>query len=201
MRERAQFKPEWNIDSEGWECHHRPGYFGRRRDEKIAALNKEHGEGNWQLAWVFKTKGMRDLFYSFPQACWLFYEESYFRHFKDKTEDILFLEQFGECYDNALTNVESGLDYTRQESFSTHIQDIAVRNMLARMGRGFKGPKDKLLEIRSRGEGLKFSPGVVPFYDPSLIEQPSLAPKWAERGSVEDFWQSNKWVIVRKDQR
>lgn len=181
--------------SEIWVKWTRPGYFGRRRDEKIAALNKQHGEGNWRLAWVVDDKQ-----YTFEQACKGFYEESYLQHFKDRKSDLNFLTSFGECYDNTKTNIESGLDYTKQEAFSTHIQDIAVRNMLKRLGLKFKGPMSILMEIRSSSStGIRFGPGVVPFFDPSLITQPSLKPSWAKPDSVEDFWQSNKWVCVKRD--
>jgi hypothetical protein len=196
--------------SEIWIKWTRPGYFGRRRDEKIAALNKQHGEGNWKLAWVVDRKiedmdaGFIEvdtkLTYTFEQACKGFYEESYLQHFKDRKDDLNFLTSFGECYDNAKTNVLSGCDYEKQEAFSTHIQDIAVRNMLRRFGLKFKGPKDLLMEIRSSSStGIRFGPGQVPFFDPSLITQPSLKPSWANAGSVEDFWQSNKWVCVKRD--
>jgi hypothetical protein len=35
-----------------WRTVNRPGYFGRRRDEIIAGYNREHGEGDWRLAWI-----------------------------------------------------------------------------------------------------------------------------------------------------
>jgi hypothetical protein len=128
-----------------------------------------------------------------------FYERSYFEYLQYRPDDIDFICEFRECYDNAETNIDSGLDYTKQEAFSTHIQDIAVRNVLRRLDVWFTGANGRLLQIRSRdSEGYRFGPGAVPFYAPALIEQPSLAPHWASKGSVEDFWQSNKFVWVRE---
>ena len=199
-----------------WINDHRPGYFGRQRDAKVFALDSTLGKGNWRLAWVApesvelealmayryaatppaQLPYSRDpLSFEFAEACVIFYEESYFRHLESKPEELDFICSFAECIDNAPTNVKSGLDYTKQEAFSTHIQDIAVRNVLRRLGRKFEGPEGKLLIIRSAdSEGFRFGPGNVPFFDSKLITQPSKCPKWAGVGSVEDFWQSNKWV-------
>ncbi len=178
-----------------WLKLQRPGYFGRRRDQKIAEYNARYGDGNWRLVWLVGEDWVCD----FAEACKVHYEESYYRHLRDATAQLDFICSFGECIDNAPTNVESGLDYTKQESFSTHIQDIAVRNVLAKLGRKFEGPKDKILVIRSAdSDGYRFGPGNVPFFNPNFITRPSLAPKWANPWSVEDFWQSNKWLQVKK---
>lgn len=173
---------------------HRPGYFGRRRDAIVASYNKLYGENKWTLVWVID--GQRPL--EFLDACIMFYETSYLNWFEYRVDDLKFITSFGECIDNAPTNIESGTIYAHQESFSTHIQDIAIRNVLFQMGLEFKGPADKILVIRSSdSNGHKYGPGNIPFYNTDLISQPSLCPKWANKGSVEDFWQSNKWVALR----
>ena len=174
----------------------RPGFFGRRKDEKIAELNARHGAGNWELFWIVPEDVDRKP-YTFKEACRFLYEESYYWWLHDHPEAVEHITSFGECYDNEVNNIESGLDYTIQKSYSTHIQDIAVRNCLRRLGVWFKGPADKLLQIRGTGEGEQYNPGHIPFHSPQWITQPSLRPKWAAEGSVEDFWQSNKWVCIR----
>lgn len=177
-----------------WVNDHRPGYFGRRRDMIVREYNDLHGRKGWRLAWVVGDKT-----YSFEEACTAFYEKSYFEHLKNKPEELKFLCSFGECIDNAPTNVQSGLDYTKQESYSTHIQDIAVRNVMHSLGLRFEGPPDKILTIRSAdSNGYRYGPGNIPLFDPNLITQPSMSPSWANKGTVEDFWQSNKWVQVLK---
>lgn len=191
---------------EKWELLNRPGYFGRRRDEKIAALDAVWGKGKWGLRWIVKfpspdvTAPDEVLQYDFATACKFFYEESYYRYLKARPEDVDFICSFGECIDNAETNVESGLDYDKQEAFSTHIQDIAVRNVLVRLGRKFEDPnRAKLLVIRSQSDnGYRFNPGNIPFFDKDQILTPSLSPRWAQQGSVEDFWQSNKFIVVNR---
>jgi hypothetical protein len=181
---------------DGWRNVERPGYFGRRRDEKIAQLNATYGEGNWRLAWLTQET----LCFTFRQACCYFYEQSYYEWLSNRPADVDFICSFGECIDNAPTNVSSGLDYEKQEAFSTHIQDIAVRTVLRRLGREFSGSKDKILVIRSKdSSGYRYGPGNVPFMDPNWIIQPSLRPSWAKSDSVEDFWQSNKWLQVKGD--
>ena len=178
-----------------WKLVERPGYFGRRKEEKINHYNSLYGKDNWALHWVVDSK-----FFSFIQACVLFYERSYLCYLKDREEDLKYISSFCECIDNSFTNIQSRLDYNYQESYATHIQDIAVRNTIVYLGYNFDIRSKEVLVIRSTdSNGYRFSPGKVPFIDTSLINQPSLRPKWADEGSVEDFWQSNKWVCVRED--
>ena len=171
----------------------RPGYFGRRRDEKIAGYNEKFGEGNWRLVWWY----MGD-FFDFESACISLYGESYFRYLKNRTEDTDFICLFNEVIDNAPTNIASGRDYTKQEAFSTHIQDIAIRNALHRLGLKFTKRAGEVLRVSSAdSNGYRWGPGNVPFMDPDEITQPSLCPKWGNAGSVEDFWQSNKMLQIK----
>lgn len=179
-----------------WKTIGRPGFFGRRKAQKVADLNRLHGVDNWRLVWHLsgREEGARE----FLTACKDFYEESYWLWFQERPEEVDRVCSYGECIDNAPTNVASGIDYSVQEASSTHIQDIAVRNVLARLGRRFEGPSDRILVIRSRdSDGYVYGPGNIPFMAPNLIEQPSKCPAWANTGSVEDFWQSNKFLQIR----
>lgn len=178
-----------------WVNLKRPGYFGRNRDKIIASLNDQWPSG-WLLVWIFGQTP-----YDFLNACVTFYEASYIDYlYKHPMLLEKICSEYHECYDNDITNIVSGLDYNYQESGATHIQDIAVRNAIKFLGKKFEGPKDKLLEIRGKESigGRLLSPGVVPFIFHTYITEPSLAPKWAYKGSVEDFWQSNKWIQVYK---
>lgn len=173
---------------------YRPGYFGRRRDEKVRLLNETYGEGKWTIVW--DAEGINHPV-EFLDACYLYYEQSYLIWFQKYPEELDVVCSYSECIDNARTNIQSGTDYTKQEAFSTHIQDIAVRNVLDILGREFEGPYGKILTIRSSdSNGYKYGPGNIPFFDPALIPQPSLRPARASAGSVEDFHQSNKWVAL-----
>ncbi len=184
---------------DNWKPLYRPGYFGRRRDEKIAKLNETYSEGNWELRW--RLSPTLDL--TFNDACIVCYESSYLHWFRQHPEELDVICAYSEVIDNAITNIESGTDYEHQEAFSTHIQDIAIRNVLALNNRKFTvydgGKLANVLTIRSSdSNGYKYGPGNIPFFDSSKIEQPSLAPRWAKAGSTEDFWQSNKYVFVRR---
>lgn len=176
----------------------RPGYFGYKRDERVAELNSLHGECGWRLEWViYNLSKTKRLFYVFEDACAVLYERSYYDWFSKRPEDLNYVCSFGECIDNSMTNMDSGIDYLHQEAKSTHIQDIALRNVLRTLGRKFEGPTNKILTIRGKdSNGFRFNPGQVPFFVPELITQPSLRQKWALPGSVEDFWQSNKWIRI-----
>ena len=177
-----------------WKLLYRPGFFGRRRDAIVLKLNTEYGKGNWSLVWVSENFPPME----FAMACKHHYEMSYLMWFMEHEEELDRVCSYGECIDNAPTNVQSGCDYTKQEAFSTHIQDIAVRNVLKMLDRKFEGPADKILVIRSAdSEGYRYGPGNIPYFDAGYIQQPSMAPQWAKPGSVEDFWQSNKYVAVK----
>ncbi len=197
----AQLEDKADAPSREWHNVERPGYFGKRRDATHARYDAEYGAGNWRLSWVvpgFPT-GAPDLVYTFSQACKLFYEESYLQWLKHRPADVDFICEFTECIDNSQTNVHSKLDYLAQEASSTHIQDIAVRNVLVTLGRAFTGKRAELLVIRSAdSNGYRFGPGNVPLYRPEIITRPSLCPWWANAGSVEDFWQSNKYLQVAR---
>lgn len=181
-----------------WVTVDRPGYFGRKRDEKIASFDAQYGKGFWRLAWTINEEPY-SAGLDFFNSCRTFYEEAYFRHLVMRPTDIELICQYCECYDNQQSNVQSGLDYMVQEAYSTHIQDIAIRNVLRRVGVWFLGTNGKMLQIRSKdSEGFRFGPGNIPFHMPQYIIQPSLCPSWATAGSVEDFWQSNKVLQVWK---
>jgi len=204
--------------SENWENVRRPGYFGRSRDQKFAALDAEFGQGNWRVRWCISLPAphrIARLSFDFEYACKNFYEMSYLAYLIFNSAELDYICSFREVIDNAITNVDSGTDYMKQESNATHIQDIAIRKVLKRLGLNFKhapadprrefNPKDvgppaaNILVVRGPDtNGGHLNPGQVPFIWPHLIEMPSMRPDWAKPWSVEDFWQSNKYIQVRR---
>lgn len=181
-----------------WKPIERPGFLGRQRDAKVREWNSVYGTGNWRLAWrVMVDSRIGDASFPFLAACRYLYEPSYLVYLQSHPEQVDYICGFSEVIDNALSNIQSGLDYSKQEAASTHIQDIAIRNCLRLLGRKFEGgEKDGVLEVRGRkSNGARFSPGIIPHVG-LPIELPSLAPSWAAPNSVEDFWQSNKWLEV-----
>ena len=168
----------------------RPGYLGRKRDEMHERWNKEYGKSNWTFVWNF---GERQL--NFLEACRI-YEDAYFMDsFAREPAWVWLFQNAKDVFDDAETNTTSSLDYQKQETNRTHLQDIAIRNVGRRRDWKFSG--DRLIQVRGpESEGYIFTPGLVPFHLPKLIEQPNIAPKWAEPNSVESFYQNNRWLAL-----
>ncbi len=173
-----------------WKVGPRPGYFGKKRDSKHEEFDRTYGAGNWKLAHIWAGKPIDWLV-----ACAI-YEDAYYEFFKSDPgvlDDLI--NRASDVYDNNVSNVASGLDYTIQENDSTHLQDIAIRRSVIRLGKTFSG--DHLVEIRSKNsEGGHLSPGNVPFHMPEHIERPLLEGWWKPH-SIEDFYQSNKHLLLK----
>lgn len=177
-----------------WKTIDRPGYFGSKRDQKHREYDQKYGANNWRIVWnlgenVIQRDGMNML-----------YEDAYFFFLKANKavlEDLCSTAY--DVYDDNPTNVKSGLDYNIQETDRTHVQDIAIRRAVIRLGYSFRG--DDLLQIRdSLGEhalSMTLSPGKVPFHMPEMLEIPEISGWW-NPGSVESFYQSNKVLQVWK---
>ncbi len=178
-----------------WVNVERPGYLGKNRDSRYAEWTGRYGIGKWRLAWKVDME-----YVNFPRMC-KYYEESYYR-FLMEHEDILreLVDVASDVYDDAVSNVHSGFDYSIQETGRTHVQDIAIRNAVRRLGLRFMG--NELLQIRDRkgshALSMVLSPGRVPFYDKSIILRPELRGWW-QPGSVESFYQSNRVLQKRKN--
>lgn len=166
------------------------GYVGKRKI--CEELDERFGTFNWARAFIYDGQIIR------KERMLELYEEGYF-HFLSNNKNLLewLVLTASEVYDNAESNVNSGLDYSIQECNSVHFQDIAVRNVLKRLGKKFKG--DHLVEIRGyESEGYVLNPGKVPFYEFHKIIESSVK-SWWDKGSIEDLYQSNKVLMVNPD--
>ena len=169
------------------------GYLGSKRDATLAAWDAEHGPGNWRMSW--QVNGARA---EFAQAVML-YEDAYYAFLAANPTllDALCLTA-RDVYDDSPTNLASGLDYTIQETGRTHLQDIAIRRCVTRLGRRLEG--SELVQIRDHLAenpfSMPLSPGQVPFHQPGWIREPQIAGWWLP-GSVESFYQSNRDLQVR----
>jgi hypothetical protein len=179
---------EWQVLAE------RPGYLGKHRAEKYAEWDHMYGKSNWHLIWKWGKR-----YIEYIVACQV-YEKSYLAFLaghKDILEELVNVAS--DVYDDSPTNVNSGCDYRKQETDRTHIQDIAIRRVVKQLGLTFKG--HELIQIRDvRGThrlSMILSPGRVPFHKPDLIVQPWLEGWW-EPGSVECFYQSNRYLECRE---
>jgi len=178
--------------TKGWATVNRPGYLGAKRNTLEAGFDEEYGVGGWRLAWaVGEVMTIRS-------GMNMLYEDAYFAYL-DSNRDVLkrLAEQACEVYDDEISNVGSGLDYTIQETPRTHVQDIAIRRCMVRFGVAFKG--SELIRIRhdlgTHELSMVLSPGHVPFHRPELIVDEIEG--WWGGGSVEAFYQSNKFLQVK----
>jgi non-canonical purine NTP pyrophosphatase (RdgB/HAM1 family) len=164
----------------------RPGAIGSRKSEILSNYDRVYGAGQWRL---IHDIGGRSA--SSAEAL-LLYEDAYFEHFRQHPDELRWIaENHADVYDNNPSNVESGLDYVKQEFGGNHYQDIAIRRCFVRNGTWFSG--EGLLEIRMKGEGKRWSPAIVPFHRPDIVPQPEL-PGWWRPGSVESWYQSSKFL-------
>lgn len=185
------------MDSDdAWHLVGRPGPFGSERDRLSDMFDARFGRGAWRLVW---SAGERLL--PFEGAA-LIYEDAYAAWFDgaaDRLDDLA--AAASDVYDNALSNLAAGLDFGHQESDLNHLQDIAIRRVMVRRGRVFRGVRP----IQIRGDsvdplGVALSPGRIPFHRPEWIPSPALAGWW-QPGSIEDYYQSAKFLQVRRTNR
>ena len=173
-----------------WNRLGRPGAVGSRKDEVTANYNQFYGPDNWRFAWDINGTST-DL-----HGALILYENAYFEYFNKHPQELRWIaDNFENVYDNNLSNVASGLDYSKQEFGGNHFQDITVRRALVREGLWFKG--EGLLEIRMKGVGKTWSPSEIPFHKPEWIPQPEI-PGWWKSSSVESWYQSAKYLEVKK---
>ena len=168
-------------------------YLGGKREQFVARMDKLFGDGNWTIGYITGDKKL-----SRDEALSL-YERSYVEFFKSNPEYTKrLLQEARDVYDTNPSNVESGFDWHKQEDSNSHLRDIAVRRAVRALGLSFQG--DKLLQIRGVDSDLpELNPGRIPFIAPELIDQErEFVAAWVNPGSVEDFWQNNKFVFVNE---
>lgn len=182
-----------------WQNVERPGYLGKNRDQKIADWNAEYGSANWRLAWQYGSH-----FLTFLGAC-MIYEDAYYAFMYRECEQInpdkvsALLGRASNIYDYEPADVASGFDYSCQSAAGTHIQDIAIRRALVRLGKWFEG--DRLIRVRGRESndpiGIEFSPGKIPFHMSWKTEYDPIKGSWWNADSVECWYQSNRFLQRR----
>ena len=175
-----------------WKTIKRPGAFGKERDQIYKEFNKKYGKGNWRIVWQWGRGVIPWL-----MACQIYEDAYWLDSFKREKLWKKLISWAKNVYDYAKSNVKSGFDYSVQECPATHLQDISIRRVVLKRGWKFRG--EKLIQIRSADVywGDKLGPGRVPFHLPKLIKRPHLKGWW-DANSVEDFYQSNKLLQIRR---
>jgi ribonuclease Z len=171
-----------------WEIREHPGHFGWGKSKKLEELAQRYP--GFRLAHLWRGELL------VPEAALALYEEAYLRFFSRHPLVLDWLVQTAaDVYDTEPANTASGVDYAAQSpSAANHLQDIAIRRAVWRLGRWFEGRQ--LLEVRGqRSAGYALNPGLVPFHEPAAIACGPLS-SWVLPGSIEAFWQANKVVIT-----
>lgn len=175
-----------------YETIDRLGYVGFKRKHLLKKFDEQYGVDNWRISWQWGETIL-------PQSLAVqLYEDAYHEFFKSHLADLDWIvKTASDVYDISPKDIESGLDYSAQNQTATHLQDIAIRRVILRLDRKFGG--DHLVQIRGKNsEGARYNPGFIKFHLPKMIVKPSLTGWWQE-DSIEDFYQSNKILQVRKN--
>jgi len=169
----------------------RPSYSGRRKLKRDIDRDSVFGQDLWRRAFIWGDRVIK-----YEDALQL-YEDAYLSFLQSHPDVLQWLvKTASDVYDTSESNVLSGTDYGVQETAGTHLQDIAIRKCLVRLGKNFRG--DHLVQVRGKNsEGYILNPGNIRFHIPDRILKPE-ARGWWSAGSIESFWQSNKVLQVKE---
>lgn len=175
-----------------WAILGRLGYAKKKKKLRRKELQEKFGENNWQIAHL-----VSDQLLSREEAL-VHFENSYSSFFQKNPEILDWIISYAqEIFDTDPSNINSGLDYSIQETDAAHLHDIAIRRVLKKLDKNFQG--ENLLQIRGENsDGFILTTGQVPFYKPELILKPELKGWWQKK-SIESYWQSNKVLAVKFD--
>lgn len=183
--------------SDMWKTIGRPGWFGEERDKIISSYDTEYGPDGWRVMHQLGPYTL-DL-----RAALHLYELSYETHFLHPENRYIWkdlMKQAKNVWTEEPPDIMSGTDYSIQNAKAAHYEDIAIRRILQKHDKAFEG--DRLIRVRADSEdlvGIVLSSIHIPFIFPKYIEKPLEGTYWWNRhkGSLEDFWQTNKILQVR----
>lgn len=187
------------TSTQQWTTIARPGWFGEAKKERLAVYDNKYGPSNWRIR---HQLGPRLL--DFPEAVKL-YELCYELHFQNPETRYLWtnlFKQASEVWTELETDVQSGLDYSVQLAPAPHYEDVAIRIIMERYKKVFRG--NRLIRIRADSTdaiGIALSSVHIPFLWPEYIEDDSEhGVQWWNRhgASLERFWHANKVLQVKE---
>jgi hypothetical protein len=177
-----------------WVVLERPGQSGTNKASLEKRWDGLYGQGNWKKAWQYDN-GIIDRI-----AAYHLCEEAYFADsFRRPDAWKRLIIEAADVYDASPSEIQSGLDYSKQSDYSRY-HDIAIRRVVSRRCWRFSG--ESIVQIRWNKDkpdwySENFDPGKVTFHMPGLIILPHISGWW-DAGSIEDFYQSNKVLLARK---
>lgn len=148
------------------------------RDKFFYKVNKSVGNGNW--FWVFKIK---DKIYSWDLGFQL-YEDAYFQYLRENVNQIKKIVKHYDVFVYNRHDIDSKLNYKKQDYKADHYHDIAIRRCLIRLGLWFKGKK--MLNL-SKSD---LCHSKIPFHLPHLILKPDKLQ------SVKSYLFSNRFIVI-----
>lgn len=179
-----------------WKTIETPGWFGEAKKERLTGYDNKYGEGNWRIRHIL---GPRLL--DFDEAVRL-YEMCYELHFLSPHTRFLWTELFkvaSDIWTELESDVDSSMDYQKQLAPAPHYEDIAIRIIMKRYNKVFKGTR--LVRVRADSQdnvGVALSSIHIPFIFPNSIEYFPGVHWWNRHpGSLEHFWHANKVLQVR----
>ena len=181
-----------------WVTVEKPGWYGEAKNSRLEEYDQKYGAGNWRIR---HRLGQRLL--DFTEATRL-YELCYELHFLSPYTRYLWnflFEQASEVWTELETDVQSGTDYSIQLAPAPHYEDIAIRLIMKRYGKEFKG--EKLMRIRADSPdpiGVALSSVHIPFVFSDLIEEWPKVEWWnRHKGSLEHAWHANKEFQIKRE--
>ena len=181
-----------------------PGHIGKKRSELESRWNKEYGKGNWKVAW--ETPQGKILDYS---GIIQVYIEGYVEYFKKHPGEADHVtSNFSYCYDKNLVTKEEAFDpyalYNRPGAVNQFHHAAMNKALEEILGIPFKG--EVPLKVRSGNPdmpenlwplGWHWQPGLIPCAHPEEIFDIVFEGQWRKKGSIEDFYQSNKALQIK----
>ncbi len=189
-----------------WTTVDRPGYFGKGREEQEKLCNEKYGKDNWRLAWQT------------PQGTVLTYDgviqeyiEGYTEYFRQHLDEAKYLtDNYSFAYDKEIITKEEAFDpYAlyqkpgKANQFHHVALNIALEKVLDMPFTGKEAIKVRAgkpnTPIEEWPVGWKWHPGRIPCIHPEEIYNGEFPNQWWEKGSIEDFYQSNKVLQIKSE--
>jgi len=189
-----------------WQTVERPGYLGKKKDEKFRLWDREFGKGNWRIVNQLVTGEI----YSYEDIIYKVYMPGYEAYFLSHPDDLKFITQnFSYAYDKDQIDKDKAFDIYalyNKPGVANQFHHVAFNVAIEqRLGVSFKGSKP--LKVREgkpgtpdsqQPDGYKWSPGRIPCTIAQLIPDPHIFGWWGYN-SIEDFYQSTK--TLQKNER
>lgn len=188
-----------------WRTIERPGYLGKKKDEKYLLWNQKYGEGNWRLVNETATGEI----FSYEDIIWKIYVPGYAMYFLKNQDEARFVtDNYSYAYDKDLISKESAFDIYclyNKPGVANQFHNIAFNLALEYfLGISFKGTHP--LQVREgkpgtpdseQPEGYRWSPGRIMAVRQDLIPKVDLGQTWWSSGTIEDFYQKSKSLQIK----